>query len=506
MKTVENSAIKIRSRRRNLLALKPYPSYKDSGVPWLGKVPEGWEVKPLKRLSKLPPQYGANIPANMYTNEDEGVRLIRTTDIDERGGLKEKGVWAPKNLVKNHLLNPGDLLLSRSGTIGLALLIESPLIRAEDKFAFAGYLVRFALRKDLVCPKYVFFFTRSQDFRRFVGANAISSTIDNVNAEKYANMPLPLPSLPEQRAIVKFLDWAERRIRFIIAARKRRIQLLEEYRQALINDAVTGKFDVRTGKPYPSYKDSGVRWLGKVPKHWKARKLRHVLNRIDVRNRPDMPLLSVVREKGVILRDITNKDENHNFIPDDLSNYKVVYQGQFVINKMKAWQGSYGVSHYDGIVSPAYFVFDIQGVEGKFLHAALRSKGYIPFFMQASKGVRVGQWDLSIDQLKEIPFYLPPLPEQRAIAEYLDRETAKIDAAIEKTKESIALWEELRETLISDVVTGKLDVREAAKKLPEAEPELEAKLEALEAALKEKGRAKSPEPYESEYQSKKNPA
>ena len=84
------------------------------------------------------------------------------------------------------------------------------------------------------------------------------------------------------------------------------------------------------------------------------------------------PLLSVVRERGVILRDITNVDENHNFVPDDLSNYKVVHSGQFAMNKMKAWQGSYGISQHDGIVSPAYFVFDLNGVSGDFFHAAIR--------------------------------------------------------------------------------------------------------------------------------------
>lgn len=117
-------------------------------------------------------------------------------------------------------------------------------------------------------------------------------------------------------------------------------------------------------KRYPSTKDSGVSWLGEVPRHWEVRKLRSVLRSVTARNRPDLPLLSVVREKGVILRDVTNKDENHNYVPDDLSNYKVVRTGQFVMNKMKAWQGSYGVSPCDGIVSPAYFVFDIEGLNG----------------------------------------------------------------------------------------------------------------------------------------------
>lgn len=102
-----------------------------------------------------------------------------------------------------------------------------------------------------------------------------------------------------------------------------------------------------------------VTWLGLPPSHWKQLKLRQILKPFSEKNHADLPLLSVVREKGVIVRDIEN-DDNHNFIPYDLSNYKLVKAGQFVMNKMKAWQGSYGVSKYTGIVSPAYFVFDFN--------------------------------------------------------------------------------------------------------------------------------------------------
>ncbi len=165
-------------------------------------------------------------------------------------------------------------------------------------------------------------------------------------------------------------------------------------------------------KPYPAMKDSGVPWLGDVPEHWEVRKLRHVLRRRTERNRPDLPLLSVVREKGVILRDTTSADENHNYIPDDLTNYKVVRAGQFAMNKMKAWQGSYGVSPHDGIVSPAYFVFDLSGVGGGFFHTAIRSRAYVPAFTCASDGVRIGQWDLADARMREIAFLVPPSPNK----------------------------------------------------------------------------------------------
>ena len=212
-------------------------------------------------------------------------------------------------------------------------------------------------------------------------------------------------------------------------------------------------------KPYPRYKDSGVPWLGQVPVHWQALKLRQVLRRSTERERPDLRLLSVVRERGVILRDTTSSDENHNYIPDDLSNYKVVRVGQFVMNKMKAWQGSYGVSCHDGIVSPAYFVFDVIGLRGDFFHAAIRSRAYVPAFTRASDGVRIGQWDLAEARLREIQFLLPPAPEQPAIVRFLDHADRRIRRYIRAKEKLIALLEEQKQVLIHEAVTGRIDVR-----------------------------------------------
>ena len=212
-------------------------------------------------------------------------------------------------------------------------------------------------------------------------------------------------------------------------------------------------------KPYPTYKDSGVEWLGEVPTHWEACKLRSVLTKVTERNRPDLPLLSVVRERGVILRDVTDMEENHNFIPDDLTNYKVVHEGQFAMNKMKAWQGSYGVSRQEGIVSPAYFIFDINGVTGDYFHVAVRSKAYVPFFTQASDGVRIGQWDLSQARMREVPFLVPPLPEQTAIVRFLDHADRRIRRHIRAKQKLIALLEEQKQAIIHQAVTGQIDVR-----------------------------------------------
>jgi type I restriction enzyme S subunit len=209
---------------------------------------------------------------------------------------------------------------------------------------------------------------------------------------------------------------------------------------------------------YPAYKDSGVEWLGEIPEHWEVSKLGTILTPVSENNRVDLRLLSITRERGVILRDLENEAENHNFIPDDLSNYKVLRKGQFGMNKMKAWQGSYGISQYDGIVSPAYFIFKLRSdVHSEYYHYAIRSKLYISFFGSSSDGVRIGQWDLSKPRMREIPFLIPPLQEQTAIANFLDKKTALIDQAVGIKDKQIELLKERRQILIHKAVTKGLD-------------------------------------------------
>lgn len=204
---------------------------------------------------------------------------------------------------------------------------------------------------------------------------------------------------------------------------------------------------------YDSYKDSGVAWIGEIPEHWEIRSLRNFLSYVSIKGHGDKQLLSVTRENGVIVRNVESKEENHNFVPDDLSGYKLVEEGQFVINKMKSWQGSYGVSSYTGIVSPAYYVCNLRFENKRFFNIAIRSKSYVPFFTQYSKGIRVDQWDLSPIALKNIPFIVPPLDEQQKIVEFLDEKTAKIDTYIQEKEKEIRSLEELKQAEIAFAVT-----------------------------------------------------
>lgn len=194
--------------------------------------------------------------------------------------------------------------------------------------------------------------------------------------------------------------------------------------------------------------------LNSYPKDWKQIKLRQILRPFSEKNHPDLPLLSVVREKGVIVRNVNDKEENHNYVPEDLSNYKRVNRGQFAMNKMKAWQGSYGISKYDGIVSPAYFVFDVDGdINLDFFNVAIRSQVYVSYFGQASDGIRVGQWDLSMQRMKEIHFLVPPRTEQDQIVQFLDWKVSAINRLIKSYRHGIELISLMEQKIINDYLT-----------------------------------------------------
>jgi type I restriction enzyme, S subunit len=208
---------------------------------------------------------------------------------------------------------------------------------------------------------------------------------------------------------------------------------------------------------YDAYRDSGFDWLGEIPCAWSLATIRAVTELKSEKGQPDLPVLSVYREYGVILKD--SRDDNHNATSLDTSGYKVVGEGDLVVNKMKAWQGSMGVSEHKGIVSPAYITcrVDAKRVYPKFLHYLLRSQPYIGVYNALSYGVRVGQWDMHYEDFKSIPLPLPDRSCQQRIAAFLDQKTAEIDEAIAKKQRLIELLKEQKAILINQAVTKGLN-------------------------------------------------
>jgi type I restriction enzyme, S subunit len=207
-------------------------------------------------------------------------------------------------------------------------------------------------------------------------------------------------------------------------------------------------------RPYEAYKQTGYDWLEHVPDHWEVKTIRSITKLSSERNgtRNDLELLSVYREYGVIRK--SSRDDNHNVESQDLSNYKVVDESYLVLNKMKMWQGSLGVSKYKGIVSPAYIVCKlVSDLNFAYIHYLLRSAEFKTIYNRISYGVRVGQWDMRYDDFKNINLFLPPISEQDQIVRYLDWKLGKINLLIRAKKRQIGLLKEKIDSMTNHAIS-----------------------------------------------------
>ena len=423
--------------------MRRYESYKDSGVEWLRQIPSHWDMQRSKFIFKK--------IERKVNEEDQIVTCFRDGQVTLRANRRTEGFT---NALKEHGyqgIRKGDLVIHAMDAFAGAIGISD-----SDGKATPVYSVCLPHNKQKIDVYFYAYYLRNLALSGFISslAKGIRERSTDFRYADFAELLLPIPPYLEQQKVAQFLDDKTAKIDQAVNLAEKQIALLKEHKQILIQNAVT-----RGLNPDVPLKDSGVEWIGQVPEHWEVSSLGKMLLPVSEKNKPNLPLLSITRELGVIERDVEDQESNHNFIPDDLSNYKVLKEGQFGMNKMKAWQGSYGVSRFTGIVSPAYYIFDfIKSVNSRFFHWAIRSKIYISFFGSASDGVRIGQWDLSKSRMKSIPFIIPSYTEQVQIADYLDQQAAKIDQAIALKTAHIEKLKEYKSVLINDVVTGKVRV------------------------------------------------
>jgi type I restriction enzyme S subunit len=234
------------------------------------------------------------------------------------------------------------------------------------------------------------------------------------------------------------------------------MELLKEKRQAVISHAVTKGLN-----PRAPMKPSGIEWLGDVPAHWEAARLRHLFKLEKRQDQSGKQVLSCYRDFGVIAKD--SRDDNMNKTPEDLSLYQLVNREDLVVNKMKAWQGSLGVSDLEGITSPDYAVFTPRHKESPaFLHLILRSDRMVSVYRSISNGIRPAQWRLEPDAFLDLPVFLPPEQEQSQLVHFVTEQTSRFDALAAEAQKAIDLLQERRTALISAAVTGQIDVRKLA--------------------------------------------
>ena len=426
--------------------LKPYPKMKASGVQWLGKVPEHWEVLPLCAIATPKSVTGQHHRELLSVYLDKGV--IRFSDVQE----KRTNVTS-EDLTNYQAVDPGDFVLNNqqawrgsvgvsrlSGIVSPAYLVLSLSQRLHTDFANLLFREQVMVDQYLVCSR------------------GVGSIQRNLYWPHLKRVVFATPSNREQIAIVRFLDHADRRIRRYIQAKKKLIALLEEQKQAIIHQAVTGQIDVRTGQPYPAYKDSGVEWFGKVPEHWEVSRVKREFYNLNHRR---LPLSGIERGEMTLRRydyygasGVIDKVDDYLFddelllIAEDGANLVLRNLPLAIIARGRFW-----VNNHAHILKPS------RG-DLEFLAGVMESLSYLPWVSGAA------QPKLTQDRLMRIAIAVPCREEQDRIILFAASRTSPLSIGIAQAKREIDLLREYRTRLIADVVTGKLDVREAAAAIP----------------------------------------
>ena len=482
---IDNRGGYLSEHRARLVVVKPianpvpYSAYKDSGVEWLGEVPEHWKLAPNRALFKEIKDRG--YPDELLLSVTIASGVIQQSDL-----LSDTSKKDSSNLDKSayKLVQVGDIAYNKmrawEGAIGLSQYrgIVSPAYivqRPQNQMmgTFAHYLLR--------TPGF------AKEAERW--SYGITSDQWSLRPEHFKMIYSCVPPLPEQTAITHFLDYTDRRIQRYIRAKQKLITLLEEQKQAIIHQVVTGQIDVRTGQPYPAYKDSGVEWLGEVPEHWEVRKLRHC----GTVSGGMTPSMEVRRFWGGPVPWVTPKDMKRAVISDSSVRVTdsalqetplrlieppavlIVVRGMILARRVPIAYTAAPVT----INQDMKAFRTLKGTGAVFLARLLDSaqEAFMPLIDEAGHGTR----RLPTERWREIVIAVPPVEEQANIVECLDNRTAAIDTTISHNQRQIDLLSEYRTRLISDVVTGKLDVRETAAALPEVDPlETEDSEETLE--------------------------
>lgn len=407
---------------------------KDSGIEWVKSIPNNWEVKKGK--------YCLQCVQKPVKKDDDVITCFRDGEVTLRSKRREDGFTISMKEIGYQGIDVGDLIVH--GMDGFA-----GAIGISDSRGKASPVLNVLETNNN--KRYIMYYLRSMAYNGIFLALSTGVRVRtcDTNWGKLRELPYIIPPKNDQDNIVSYLDSKCSEIDSLTDDIQSQIITLEEYKKSIISEVVAKGLDSNV-----DMKDSGIEWVGTIPKHWIVEKIKYHLQRKEPRNPGDVQVLSVYREYGVIPKD--SRDDNHNVTSEDTSKYKYVKPGNLVINKMKAWQGSLAISEYEGIVSPAYFIYHfIDDVfNKKYFHYLIRSC-YKDEFRRISTGIREGQWDLPSRDFENELVLIPPKNEQNDIVNYLDSKCSEIDAIIQTKKEQLDVLAEYKKSLIYEYVTGK---------------------------------------------------
>ena len=380
-------------------------------------------------------------------DEGEGTLVLRSSNIKNGKMAFDDNVYVKCPIEPKSIIKKNDILIcSRNGS--KELIGKNAIFEEDEKMAFGAFMMIYRCNN----PKYMYFVLNSDIFKENIGLFS-TSTVNQLTGSVFGNIRFPLPPPETQKRIADFLDEKCVKIDGLKNDIQKQIETLEQYKKSVITEAVTKGIN-----PNAKMKDSGSKWMPLIPEHWNMDKLKYNLTVHEIKGYGDKEVLSLYRELGIVPKN--SRDDNHNVTSEDTSKYKYVRKGDFVINKMKAWQGSVAVSDYEGIVSPAYCVYEFitENYDKRYFHHLMRNKILADEFRRISGGIREGQWDLDREQFENMYLPVPPKSEQIAIADFIDSRYGNIEKSVELKKHQLEKLEEYKKSLIFEYVTGKREV------------------------------------------------
>lgn len=454
--------------------MKKYDQYKNSGVEWLGEIPNHWEVKKLKHLGNIFPGLNGKKGEDFSKEFLDGAKsFIPFTNIFNNHKISDEQfqyVKVRESENQNRVQKNDILFLMSSETLEDIAKCSIYLGNAEELY-LNSFCKGFRISNVNVNPEFINYLISSNSYRNYFSLVGRGFTRINIKQEFINDATVVFPSSnQEQSAIVQFLDDKTTKIAEAIAIKQKQIELLKERRQIIIHNVITKGIN-KTVK----FKDSGAEWIGEIPEHWKFESLKNILTERNEKNAPirTREILSLSIDKGVTL--YAEKTTNLDRFKDDFSQYKLAHKDDLVFNSMNMIVGAVGVSDYFGCVSPVYYTYyGRQNYSNtKFYEYLFKCKTIQGVLYSLGKGLIAidrgeGKYNtlrlkVSRDDLRSMRLPFPSFSEQNQIISYIETQSSKIDTLISLKEQEIEKLKEYKATLINSAVTGKIKVYNDAK-------------------------------------------
>lgn len=431
--------------------MKKYSKYKDSGVKSIGIVPEHWQVERMCKYFS----FSKGLPITKADLKDEGIAVISYGQIHSKYNT---GLTLSEDLVRrvspSFLTSHPQCILEKNDFV---FADTSEDIAGSGNFAFndyhdeifAGYHDVIARPHNIEYPPYLAALFISVLWKKQVQSLVNGVKVYSINKTFLKNSRILIPPFEEQKAIFSYVIKKTAQIDRFISEATNKIEKLNELKQAQVAHLVT-----HGTNPDAPMKDSGIAWIGQIPEHWEVNKIRsHFKERRTKVSDKDYPALSVAREGIVPQLDTAVKTDNGD-------NRKLVLKNDFVVNSRSDRKGSCGVSDYDGSVSLISIVLEPHDINPQYVHYLFRSNNYVEEFYRNGRGIVADLWTTRYSEMRNIFIPIPPVSEQKDIVSAINSLNNKIDTLVSELTTQINHLKELKQRVISDAVTGKIDVRE----------------------------------------------